>query len=280
MTEERWLGIDFSGNHLMWRQGCTTSNVWIADLRRRQGGLHLDDLRRVQQLPGAGSPFARLAALLRSGDYLAAGIDAPFSVPSAFVPAAGHLALLGVVGAASPPGRPFPSGDAFVRLVAGRPAPLTPPKPLRVVEDSWVRRGVPTRSTLWVNPRGGAPMTSACMTLLHLAQRTIWPWQTAAGGLLVEAFPAAQLRSWALPYDQYNQSTDATAVANRARIVQSLTSRVNLGRWRATSLASADALDAVLCAFAALGVTGATSTSTTNAPGPSAATEGWIAIHP
>ena len=33
---DRWIGVDFSGNQAMWKKGCTTSNVWIADVR--QGG--------------------------------------------------------------------------------------------------------------------------------------------------------------------------------------------------------------------------------------------------
>jgi len=63
----RWLGIDFSGNHLMWRAGCTRSNVWIADVRREDGGLVLHDVGQVQRLAGSGDPFDRLAALLAGG---------------------------------------------------------------------------------------------------------------------------------------------------------------------------------------------------------------------
>lgn len=48
MRAERWIGIDFSGNHLMWRPGCTRSNVRIADVRGENGGLTLHDVRRVQ----------------------------------------------------------------------------------------------------------------------------------------------------------------------------------------------------------------------------------------
>jgi len=81
----RWLGIDFSGNHLMWRNGCTRSNVWIAELHAVGRGLELVDLRPVQQLAGDGEPFARLVALLRAGDHEAAAVDAPFSVPAGLV---------------------------------------------------------------------------------------------------------------------------------------------------------------------------------------------------
>src|SRR6516165_10584755 len=108
----RWLGIDFSGNDLMWRQGCRRSNVWIADVRRNRDGFRLHDVCRVQQLPGSPEPFDRLAALLSAGQYEAAGIDAPFSVPDVFVQqVGGHSALLKRVGTASTIGRPFVKGS-------------------------------------------------------------------------------------------------------------------------------------------------------------------------
>jgi hypothetical protein len=77
-----WFGIEFSGNHLKWRPGCATSNVWIADVRRDDDGLVLHDVRHVQKLPGSGDPFDRLATLLAARDYEAAGIDARFSIPT------------------------------------------------------------------------------------------------------------------------------------------------------------------------------------------------------
>src|SRR5262249_18740356 len=100
MTIERHLGIDFSGNHLRWRPKCRTSNVWIVELHRAGEAIVLHDVRRVQDLAGEGEPFERLAALLASGDYVAAGIDAPFSIPDQFVRAVGgHAALLKLVAA-------------------------------------------------------------------------------------------------------------------------------------------------------------------------------------
>jgi hypothetical protein len=115
----RWLGIDFSGSDAKWRPRCRTSNVWIAEVVSASEGLKLSDLRRVQELPGEEEPFQRLAAILRAGDYAAAAIDAPFSVPSEFVPAGKHRALLELIA-----GLPKTDGRAFPR--GGRPSPRAP----------------------------------------------------------------------------------------------------------------------------------------------------------
>lgn len=265
---DRWLGIDFSGNHLKWRSGCTTSNVWVADVRLDDGGLFLHDVRRVQQLPGAELPFERLAALFASGEFEAAGIDAPFSVPDDFVRrVGGHAALLKLVGAGPVVGRPFLSGPDMVRLISGMPLPLVPPKPMRGTDTAW---SVTTRSPM----RPGAPMTAACLTLLHRTGRAMWPWDGAQPGLLAEAFPAAQLNRWGLPHQSYDgRSTEATAA--RRAIIGGLP--IQLGRWTPTLLGSADALDSVICAFAAVAV----SSGTAVAPrGATVATEGWMAVHP
>src|SRR5262245_26320327 len=93
----KWLGIDFSGNHRMWTQGTSRSNVWVATVEDRSDVLVLIDLRRVRDLPGEVEPFERLTELLRKGGYSAAGIDAPFSVPAARCPEGGHSMLLAKV---------------------------------------------------------------------------------------------------------------------------------------------------------------------------------------
>jgi len=273
----RWLGIDFSGNHLMWRPGCTGSNVWIADVRRGHDGPCLFDVRRVQQLPGAGDPFDRLVALVERPDYEAAGIDAPFSVPDVFVRrAGGHAALVDLVGARPAPGRPFLPGADMVRLVAGTAPPLAPPKPMRAADAFWRKRGVNVRSPMWTGARPGAPMTSACLKLLHRAGRPMWPWSRRGPALLVEAFPAGQLETWGLPHDTYD-GPSSPAVATRRTILGGLATRLRLGTWASTLLSSADALDAALCAFAAIAV----STSNASTPDvPTLATEGWVAVHP
>lgn len=271
----RWLGIDFSGNHLKWRAGCSTSNVWIADVRRDERGLHVHDVRRVQGLPGSGDPFDRLAAVLVRGDYDAAGIDAPFSVPDEFVRrVGGHAPLVKLVGSRSAAGRPFIDGRDLVRIVAGQAPPLTPPKPLRETDAYWRDQGVNIRSPMWTGARPGAPMTAACLTLLHRAARPMWPWALAGSGVLVEAFPAGQLKTWGLPRISYDGSS-AGATAVRTTILDGISGRVRVGPWKSTLLGSADALDAVLCSFAAV-------TARTASPPRSAlaATEGSVLVHP
>jgi len=272
-----WLGIDFSGNHLKWRPRCTTSNVWIADVFAEKEDVQLRDVRRVQQLPGAGDPFDRLVALLASADYDAAGIDAPFSVPDTFVGrVGGYAALLSVVASQTSGRRPFINGFDMARIVAGTSPPLTPPKPMRATDTFWAKRGVNVRSPMWTGARPGAPMTAACLTLLQRSGRPTWPWSSRAGGLLVEAFPAAQLNIWGLPHAKYDgRSSSATAV--RSTIIDALAKRMRLGSFRPTLLASADALDAVVCAFAAMAVSGP-KVSIPNCP--TVATEGWVAVHP
>lgn len=280
---ERWLGIDFSGNHLSWRAGRQRSNVWVAELRPGDGtpGLVLTDLRRVQALPGAGSPFERLAALLGAGAFEAAGIDAPFSVPARFLAGRSHRQLLAQVAGLASDERPFPSGAAFVRAVAG-PAPLVPAKPLRVTESLWssgetspAGERVNVRSALWAGPRPGAPMAAACLTLLAASGARLWPWEREGRGLVAEAFPAAQLETWRLPHQQYNGSPPLAA-RNRQTILLALAERVQVGSHRATLGAEADALDALLAAFGAVAITRGTLVS---APQPEADLEGWICVH-
>jgi hypothetical protein len=274
---DRWLGIDFSGNALMWRQGCRRSNVWIADVRRDRDGFRLHDVCRVQQLPGSAEPFDRLAALLSAGRYEAAGIDAPFSVPDAFVQrTGGHSALLKRVGTASGVDRPFMKGSDMVRLIARVLPPLTPPKPMRAADAFWTKLKINVRSPMWTGARPGAPMTAACLTLLHRAGRPLWPWSSGGPGLLVETFPAGQLSKWGLPHVRYD-GTSTAAMATRATIIEALATRVRLRSRTPTLLGSADALDAVLAAFGAIAV----ATSKIETPkGAPVATEGWVAVHP
>jgi hypothetical protein len=103
-------------------------------------------------------------------------------------------------------------------------------------------------------PRPGAPMTSACLTLLREAECPIWPWDRAGPGLLVEAFPAAQLCQWKVSHQGYGKD-DATASLTRKNLVSQLSKRIGLSSFKGKLEESADALDAVLCAFAASGVT-------------------------
>jgi hypothetical protein len=252
-------------------------DVALADVRRERDGFRLHDVCRVQQLPGSAEPFDRLAALLSAGEYDAAGIDAPFSVPDAFVQrAGGHSALLKQVGTASAVGSPLIRGSEMVTLIAGVLPPLTPPKPMRAADAFWTKRKINVRSPMWTGARPGAPMTAACLTLLHRAGTPLWPWSSRGPGLLVEAFPAGQLSTWGLPHVKYD-GTSTAATTTRSTIIQELATRVRLGSRTPTLLESADALDAVLAAFGTIAVT----TSKMQTPkGATIATEGWVAVHP
>lgn len=70
----RFLGIDFCGNHLMWRPGCGRSNVLISAVREDGARLVLERLLRVQELPGDEHSMERLPAFLREGNFDAAAI--------------------------------------------------------------------------------------------------------------------------------------------------------------------------------------------------------------
>ena len=240
----------------MWSAGCRRSNVWIAEIQRSccaDDRFVLCDLKRVQQLPGDDHPFLRLGRYLAQRKFAAASIDAPFSIPARFVTSEGYPALLAKVSKLEHSGRPFAAGKALVELVAQTDV-LDPKKPLRATEQEWSARGVNIRSTLWAGPRGGAPMTAACIELLHLSGCPLWPWKSAGRGLLIEAFPAGQLKQWGLPSQQYSKNLKEH-VENREKIVVGLESRMDLERWRETLLATADAIDAAVCALTAAAVT-------------------------
>lgn len=242
MSDARFLGIDFSGGAGPWRPVCARPTVWIAALE----GPRLVDLRPVQKLEGDGEPFDNLVGLLREGRYRAAAIDAPFCLPEAHMPAGGHAQLLKDV-ALLPPAddRPFPRGADLVAYAEGH-ATLASAKPARLTE----RQHNATRSTLWNGSRPGAPFAAACLTLLARAGRPVWPWKDSHG-MLVETFPAAQLKAWGLPNAGY---ADDDGRPVRAKIVTHLEETRHLmidAADRREMLKSSDALDAVLAAFGA-----------------------------
>lgn len=250
----RFLGIDFSGNFRMWSVGCSKSNVWIAEVECGVSGPRLVQLRRVQQLVGEHSPFNRLVQYLSQFEFDAAAIDAPFSIPREYLGGKKHRDLLELIAKLeSRDDRPFPSASDFVNYVYGGRAPAIK-KPLRQTEEYWQQRKVNLRSTLWAGPRGGAAMTAACLKLLHETGRPIWPWERTGRGLLIEAFPAAQLRQWDLRHQGYNRDTEKEAAVRRS-LVSSLAARINLADFREMLEESADALDSVICTFAAMAVT-------------------------
>ena len=231
-------------------------------------------LRPVQDLPGGSHPFQRLAALLARGEYRAAGIDAPFALPARHMPVGGLPVLLQDVAQFPTGDRPFSEGQKLVAY-GGANASLEERKPMRKTEQFWRKRGVNVRSTLWDGPRGGAPFTVANLTLLAKVRRPVWPWCRAALGLLVEAFPAGQLRHWKLPYKGYDGPDGREA---RATIIKAVSSRAQIpGSLRTLCRDSADALDAVLCLFSAR----AAADGLAFVDDPAAAErEGWIAVHP
>ena len=275
-AHNRWLGIDFSGDCRMWRATRRKTNVWVAELSGEPDQPVLDSVRTVHELPGEEAPFYKLLAFLKRKHFAAAAIDAPFSIPLAYLPWGSQGKLLKLVaGMKRPENCPFPTANDFVRAVlAGRA--LQEKKPLRETERYWQKQNVNVRLTLWAGARGGAAMTSACLTLLYGAGCSIWPWaRTMASGLLVEAFPAAQLCQWEMSHDRYN-GNEYEASSTRRKLVDSLSARIHLGPFRGRLEASADALDAVVCGFAANAVTSRKLPNwLPDAPDP----EGRIAVH-
>jgi predicted nuclease with RNAse H fold len=252
----RWLGIDFSGDFQQWSARRSKSNVWVARVED-SNGLALEELTQIQSLPGDGTPFDRLVALLSKREFDAAAIDAPFSVPQEYVPSGDHAELLNLVSRIPcEDNRPFPSGKAFREAVVKEGPPLSSPKPWRRTDCYWRCKGVNVRSTLWNGVRPGAPMTAACLTLLYRSGCPIWPWSNSSKkGLLVEAFPAAQLRTWSMKFERYNGSSSERQEI-REEIVDAVVKRVKVSLDFIKKMReSADALDAVVCCFAAIAVT-------------------------
>ena len=242
MSDARFLGIDFSGGAAPWRPVCANPTVWIAALE----GPRLAALRPVQKHDGDSHPFDNPVALLSQGRYRAAAIDAPFCPPAAHMPPGGHAQLLrDIAQLPSAEDRPFPRGADLVAYATTH-APLASAKPSRLTE----RQHHATRSTLWNGSRPGAPFAAACLTLLARSQRPVWPWKDAPG-MLVETFPAAQLKAWGLPHASY---ADDEGRPIRAKIITHLEDKQHLmiaPDDRRDMLRSADALDAVLAAFGA-----------------------------
>jgi hypothetical protein len=271
-----FLGIDFSGSPDQWRLRAGASAVWIARIAGCRAPTLLD-LRRVQELPGDGPPFERLVALLRAGGFAVAGIDAPLAPPAGCF-AGTRTALLEAVRALPRHGRPFPAGHQLMELLVPELAPRGR-HIHRAAEQMWRRRRVNVRSVLWNGPRGGAPFAAASLTLLAECGLPAWPWSPfGESPLLAETFPAAQLRTWDLPWFGYNGATPA-AQRTRRGILSGVERRTGLSMsaaQRRVLAASADALDSVLCALAARAIPG---DALAAPPGGTAAQEGWIVVH-
>jgi len=160
-----YLGIDFSGNHLMWRPRVAHPNVWVAKVSTDGERRTLQSVFPVHELDNGSAtalPFLLLASFLHAEKFKGAGIDAPFSVPFEFWPSDGHGTLWESVATMSrPQGRQFPRAHDFAETI--RRGRSEPKKPLRATEEYWNRRKINVRSTLWSGPRGGAAMTAACL---------------------------------------------------------------------------------------------------------------------
>ena len=209
-----------------------------------------------------------------AGSYMAAtGQD--LMAADSHLPVGGWPTLLRDVEGLPTGSRPFAKGERLVTY-AQQNASLEKKKPLRETERAWVGRGVNVRSTLWNGPRGGAPFTVACITLLAKVNRPIWPWTRADRGLLVEAFPAGQLREWELPHTGYTGSFPS---AERDNILMEVSRFLEIpDPLRSCCRSNPDALDATLCLFVARAAVDRLAT-----PGDSTAAatrEGWIATHP
>jgi hypothetical protein len=102
-----------------------------------------------------------------------------------------------------------------------------------------------------------------------------WPWSAQTEGLIVEAFPAAQLWSWDLPFKKYDGNNGNNV---RQEIIRGLEPRVDLGRFRKAAEESADALDAVVASFAAIAAYRGVSIRP-DADSAIVSREGWIAVH-
>lgn len=264
----------------MWRKGCARSNVWLSVVEELDGKRKLKALMRVQELPEAlgEEPFYRLMIFLRTANFLAAAIDAPFSVPRQFVPEADYLKLLAKIDRIPVEGRFFPKGVALVKAVAGKIPRRKTQEMYRETEKFWLRQGLNLRPSLWTKGRPGAPLTSACLKLLAQTGCPIWPWENKTQKrLLVEAFPTAQLKIWGLPYFGYGDK-GADAGNKRLEIISALHNRLTIpSHLRDKMLSSADALDAVICAFAAIAVT--EDKLAFEPDREFSALEGWISLH-
>jgi hypothetical protein len=266
----KFIGIDFSGASRPWRPNVKAPTVWLAIAKLKGGSLRLEELKPVQALNGHGHLFDQLASLLAKRDFEVAAIDAPFALPLRHMPCGQHAELLRLV-RELPDGfdRRFPSGASIVAL-GESVAPKIEHKPLRVTEQIWRAKGVNTRSTMWCGPRGGAPFAAACLRLIERSNLAAWPWVQSKSGILAEAFPAAQLRQWGLPFFGYSHPQ---AEPVRAKIIAHLNERIEItADLSAIALRCTDALDAIIALFAGLAI------DRWQANMPGSIEEGWISV--
>lgn len=259
--------------------------MWISVLEQQADSCTIVDLFQVQNCPtalGGQHPFRSLAQFLQSTEFVAAGIDAPFSVPAAYVPGGTHSNLLNIIARVDCLQRPFPTGGDLISVCRsvshGEPLPDRDRKVYRETDQLWIRRGLNVRPTLWNGPRGGAPFTAACLSFLGQVGLPIWPWSRDPGRLMVEAFPSAQLSAWRLPTSSYNGADDDRRRVRQA-ILDGIQAKADLKFGSPAHIDSAlncaDALDAVICAFSGAAVA---DHRLADEPSDSANLEGWIAV--
>ena len=251
-----------------------SSNVWIATAQvHDEKFMKLVALRPVQDLPGNSHPFERLVGLLAGGEYCAAGVDAPFALPERHMPVGGFPELLRDVAKLPTGGRPFAEGKEL-KAYGERNAHLLKNdlKPLRTTEEFWKGRVANVRSTLQPT-RNAAPRPSRSFDSSKECETGGRKRCSAAR----TTFPAAQLHHWELPHQGYDGPKGRSASA-REEIIEGISPRIEIpDDLRKRCQESADALDSVLCLFAAR----AAAAGLAPVDDPTAAElEGWIAVHP
>ena len=165
------IGIDFfRWRRALWRRKISRRTVWLATVQSSGTVPRLIHLMPAQSLEGNGPPFDRLVQLLAAGDFDAAAIDAPFSLPLAHMPRGGHVELLrGARALSNADDRPFPLGARIVEL-GESVAPKLQAKPLRQTEAFWAleRREYPLhyvgRTTGWCSIRSSMPSATGTGT--------------------------------------------------------------------------------------------------------------------
>ena len=281
---KEWVGIDFSGSNPSWAPKTSKSNIWICVVREtRRNQFRLICLDRLQNFFRSGPlmPVQALAKYLETGPFTCAAIDAPFSLPVVAMPKRGFSELLEEVRALKiDVGRWIPRGRQLIEIAQQRIPDLedrgSKSYP-RVVEKEFGA----SRTPLWCGPRPGAPFTVACLWLLANANtKHLWGGEKGASKVrVVEAYPAGQLAYWRWPNKNYD-GTKGDAPQNRKTIVQKLMLNWNIeigDQARGALLESADALDSLICSFAARAASLGIAEKLPKTP---QETEGWISIHP
>jgi hypothetical protein len=207
-----------------------------------------------------GASDAEVLAVMTRGDIDKVALDSPLGWPSAFV-------------------------DFVVAHRAGRaPAPVGPTglewrrSLSRRVTDLYVANGTGV-SPLAVGADRIAAVAMRAAGLLAASADAGQPVDRDGSGRVFEAYPAAALRSWKLPYRGYK---GAGSLPVRTELIQVMAEQcpfLDWGTWQPQCEDSDDAFDAVVCALiaraAALGLTASPPDEEAQQ---AAITEGWIHV--